>query len=580
MSEKDWLLAARVVFKREPERFIHSFPDHVSHHNWLACKVVSVGAGDPIGDGDGDGANEDIYDDDDDDSDENVAVEQSESIPKTKKENRKRTRKKKDIYELKQIPWLSKLLEDEVALENADKGTPCNPEFATTPAASSSASASTSGDLGMVEEPRKSHRLGGIANELVLEAFGPKDDPKFQDELETNEESILNEILEESGIREMGEREEKLLNSACEQFSKLSEAKASKSPLLEENLARDIAKNVESGMDPEEAAEEAMLNNESLLGNETISPKDLDDTGLDQLETADEKTKHDATRKSIAMRREAFIVWVEECICSFQALIKKTAEDKRPVGDNGELSLVLGDISGASASKDSEDVLPKESNRGDYGGLAIFWVHWKFAGDLGRPASLDKDNRVKCIVATGSLKEPRNYKDVQIIVPSVGVKMERVRGFKGQLRPKIPDQIMRLHDMYQTALVSKDADSLDKGPDKSLNPLERYVSLTEGLSPCFFCNSATTKQVCDPDGCADPFADRVQICPFCLLPGHSSCRDELVVHVRNNEVISFPENVDVESVDLPNIFDSDTPKPSCRKRAEFVNEANAQEAIM
>lgn len=557
--------------------FIHSFPDHVSHHSWLACKVVSVGAGDPTGDGDGDGAREDIYDDDD--SDENVAVEQSESIPKSKNENRNRTRKKKERKELKQIPWLSKLLEDEVALENADQGTPCNPEFATTSAASSSASASMSGDLGMVKEPRQSHRLGGIANELVLEAFGPKEDPKFQDELETNEETIINEIVEESGIGEMGEREEKLLHSACEQFSKLSEAKASKSPLLEENLARAIAKNVESGMDPEEAAEEAMLNNETLLGNDTISPNDLDDTGLDHLENPNETTKHDETRKSIAMRREAFIVWVEECICSFQALIRKTAEDKRPVGDNGELSLVLGDISGASTSKDSGDVLPKESNRGDYGGLAIFWAHWKFAGDLGRPASLDKDNRVKCIVATGSLKEARNYKGVQIIVPAVGVKMERVRGFKGQLRPKIPDQIMRLHDMYQTALVSKDANSLDQGLDESLNPLERYVSLTEGLSPCFFCNSTTTKQVCDP-GCADPFADRVQICPFCLLPGHSLCRDELVVHVRNNEVVSFPENVDVESVELPTIFDSDTPKPkpSCRKRVEFVNEVSAQEA--
>ena len=64
-----------------------------------------------------------------------------------------------------------------------------------------------------------------------------------------------------------------------------------------------------------------------------------------------------------------------------------------------------------------------------------------------------------CIVATGALREPRDYSAASVIHPAIGVRMERTRGYRGGLRPQVPQNVIRLRDMWQAALVARDSDS-------------------------------------------------------------------------------------------------------------------------
>ena len=133
---------------------------------------------------------------------------------------------------------------------------------------------------------------------------------------------------------------------------------------------------------PEEAAEEAMLNQESMLGNVSI-----EHVGANA--SAESGAANPASLPRPMQFETAFSHWFDQCLTSLQALLdQKQALETRSVGEKGELSLVHGHIQGAKASsEDSKEI--QES---------IFWVHWREAERRsGRPASLDKENRVVCM---------------------------------------------------------------------------------------------------------------------------------------------------------------------------------------
>ena len=500
--------------------------------------------------------------DSDADDDESEAGDSPEKVPKStvpcpqlRKDRRPKGAAKKQPREeatveaaARNIPWLSKLLQGVQIQDDTCEAT----------VSSDSYSNRSQAEKVLDSKPTPDSDLAAVAAELIADAFGPVSDPKFQDDLEGQEEQIEQDIGEESGISDMAQREGKLIQHACNEFAKLSETTAGKSALLEENLVAAIAQHVDMGMNPEEAAEEAMLNLDSVLGNESTSeaahvwPRDGDD---------DAAIAAAAASRSRAMNSEAFRRWVEEVALSAQALQFKVSAQKRPVGEGGELSLVFGKIAEPKAGP-AEGATEEEEEESQ----SVFWVHWKFAGELGRPATLDRDNRVKCIVATGKLRDARDYRSVEIIIPAVGVKMERVRGFKGQLRPQMPETSMRLHDMYQTAILAKDSSA--RCQQESLAPLEKYMASTAGADECFVCGSCHIKDVAQPRQ-RTPVADRVQTCPFCLLPSHFTCRNGLVEHAQTHEIVSFPPGVDIGSLDLPDHFDTDEPH-LCRSQSSVA----------
>ena len=150
--------------------------------------------------------------------------------------------------------------------------------------------------------------------------------PEVQD-LEEAEESFLQENLEESGLDVMLAREAAMIRKACEQVT----PKNMSSPAVESNILESIAQQVAEGMIPEEAAEETMLNQSSLLGNsDDVQPSDFHSSST-----------------PVVHYQAAFGHWFEECLLSVKALVaRKQSLDQKSVGEKGELSLVHGNIHG------------------------------------------------------------------------------------------------------------------------------------------------------------------------------------------------------------------------------------------
>ena len=371
-------------------------------------------------------------------------------------------------------------------------------------------------------------------DELIQEGFEMNKQnsslPADIQDLEAEEESFAREAAEESGLDLVAARETAMIQKDCEKLKAQIQSQ-SVSPVVEANIAASIADQIRGGMMPEEAAEEAMLNQESMLGNVSI-----EHVGANA--SAESGAANPASLPRPMQFETAFSHWFDQCLTSLQALLdRKQALETRSVGEKGELSLVHGHIQGAKASsEDSKEI--QES---------IFWVHWREAERRsGRPASLDKENRVVCIVATGALREPRDYSAASVIHPAIGVRMERTRGYRGGLRPQVPQNVIRLRDMWQAALVARDSDSsLTFGA----------TDLDGSFGECFICNTGAGEALV-AEGVA---ADVVSKCSLCLLPYHGRCASEILDHVsKSADMANFscPEDVDIAALDPPDVFTS------------------------
>lgn len=397
-------------------------------------------------------------------------------------------------------------------------------------------------DLGGVES---SEKLAAAAAGLVEEAFGMKNQtnssiPSDVQDVEVGEESFAEEVTRESGMDLAQERENMMIQQACGHLMAKDSKdirKSESSAVVEENIAVAIEEYIATnGCSPEEAAEEVMLNQSSLLGNEDIPACQFappDDFSLSQPPSNQPPSNHPSAARDIQFHlHRAFDLWFEECVESLEALQHRMeAIQSKSVAENGELSLVHGNIHGqTSHGAIAEDI-------------SVFWVHWHGnGGTYGRPATLDSENRVKCIVATGALREPRNFSSVSIIHPAIGVKMERVRGFRGTLRPQVPSRVLRLRDIWQTALIARDH-------------VENSTMFCGGdpNEKCFICN----KTAVDTSSSDMQNSDVFMKCPLCLLSSHSKCGFLLLEYSKEREGFSFPDSLDLAAIDPPDVLSSE-----------------------
>ena len=390
-------------------------------------------------------------------------------------------------------------------------------------------------------ESEPSVSLAAEATNLVEEAFelsshGNHDAKKpGTDKLEEQEEQYAEEVNLESGLDEMQERERKMLAQAHEDFKDLKDKQALKSPIAEANLAHAIQEIVtKSGISEEEAAEEAMLGQHQLLGNDKQEP--ISEVGV-SLSSPSPPNLQGLQSSSSSSRVEAapapqasqgpFGNWMEAWFASCEALVNaREACNTTSVGQGGELSLVMGPIKGAVANSTSAS-----SAAGSQDPESVFWVHWSDSvARSGRPATLDKDNRVKCIVATGQLREKRDYKSVKILHPAIGVRMERVRGYAGMLRPAVPAKVLRLSDVWKEVLICRSNSSTE-----ALGLPTSFAAAVQSECPCYVCGSSASR-TSDND---EPMRfDVVRTCPLCLLAAHTACSD-CVAEFAANEAFSI-----------------------------------------
>eukprot|EP00434_Breviolum_minutum_P011912 symbB.v1.2.010508.t1/scaffold690.1/size332707/6 len=370
------------------------------------------------------------------------------------------------------------------------------------------------------------------ATDIVREAFdvhSPSALQTMNENLEKDEETYLKNINDEAGLGIMEDRENKLITKAVDEFVKRKTMVKPDSPLLEQNISVAIAEQVARGYTEEEAAEEAILNHNSFMGNEEtiqtdVTCGDIGDMGVVLQPEA-------ASPVLVNSFEGPFANWMEESSLSLQALYgAHLALQEKTTGQDGELSLVLGNIDGMKETSDKSDISSRASSSKDIDRVenqTVFWVHWKFAGELGRPASLDNSDRVKCIVATGRLKELRNYTTAKILHPAIGVRMERTRGYAGQSRPQVPPHVMRLFAIWKEALARRH----DFG---NTCDVAAYTAAVCTDCPCFVCGS-TASFLSGPGGeggVAEPQSDRdvVKSCPLCLLWSHSRCNESVAQH--------------------------------------------------
>lgn len=352
-----------------------------------------------------------------------------------------------------------------------------------------------------------------------------------RDEIEEQEEKDIEDIAEESGINMMREHESRLIDhaigAAASASSKsqtekdvISKVQLAKSPVFEQNIAKSIGEFVTSGLDPEDAATEAMLNQDSLLGNEaTLPPSSGSVSGG---ATNEQATGEVEDHVDLGLQA-GFARWSEQCALSIQALQARNAALSTPVGHQKELSLVLQDEN-------------------------VIFVHWKDADKRsGRPASLDKDFGVKCIVPVGDMKEPRDYSSAAIVWPAVGAAMLRQKGYKNMLRPRVPDQVLRVCRMWQHALLAKDS-------SQESNPLAIYSRFIPSEQPCVSCGeSSALPPTADQRHVAVDPGDAVAVCPFCLVWMHQTCALKLVNYAEETGFL-FPEDMGISSPAEPDVF--------------------------
>ena len=263
------------------------------------------------------------------------------------------------------------------------------------------------------------------------------------------------EELCESAVRR---REQELIANALQRGADLdsNNMKLAVDKLLEDH----------PGMLREDAFVETALNSDRVLGS--VSYESYEAAAL-------EPRVQDAS--------EAYPCWEEAASYGISVLVDRAqACATREVGELGQLSMVACVAEGE--------------------GSAVVLVSWASASQRrGRIASLDNENRVKWTMPVGANREPLDFSSSQIVHPAIGVRMVRLRGPKGALRPHLSADMTRLLAMWRTAQSSRDQELLEA--------------------------SALSAMCADACKYCDLRSGAVTTCAICLLPWHRACSEKL-----------------------------------------------------
>lgn len=187
---------------------------------------------------------------------------------------------------------------------------------------------------------------------------------------------------------------------------------------------------------------------------------------------------------------QAYRCWLEAADEGIRVLLERaTACQTVQVGENRQLSMVASFASGE--------------------GGAVMLVNWVCPETRqGRIASLDHENRIKWTMPVGPQKLPTDFSFATIVHPAVGVRMVRLRGPKGVLRPSLPVDMQRLMAMWRTAQSAQDRGLLDN----------RQTSSAAGSADTF---GDACKLCGSPEG-------NLILCAVCQLTWHWACAEQLV----------------------------------------------------
>lgn len=322
-----------------------------------------------------------------------------------------------------------------------------------------------------------------------------------------------------------------------------------------------------SGMQPEEAALEAAMNSERVIGNiemerstgagvtisETIHEvRDtltglLTDTDVERIyRQADQLQGGEFVSNSL----RAYACWATDINKAIFAFAHAHTAHKSICGDFSKLDSSRTGLSLVLYRDERSSVYdPEEYN------LQVVLVQWVLGGKTGRIADLDDQQKVIAIVASGKKRIPIDFHESHIIHPVTGVFMEKVRKRE---RPSLPEHIKRLKDMWTCAVQancmpehkglqllkeSETTSTAAKGDDCNniIDSCGASQAAFVCICECLFCgnNLHNTGPTMGKDGpTQDSFAasasasasnvDFIQQCCVCLHYWHMSCSRKLV----------------------------------------------------
>ena len=191
----------------------------------------------------------------------------------------------------------------------------------------------------------------------------------------------------------------------------------------------------------------------------------------------------------------------------------------KPVGHNGEMTLV------------------KEGNEV----VLVSWDHGG-RGDLlmGRPVKIDK--RGRAIYVIPGITPLRSYQQSEILIPAIGMRLEKARGRE---RPAIPNAVMRMMRMVLSSIIIKMAHASIKQIVECHQCVSNAVLLDDPMCSkalprtnlsetqlynCTMVSADSDRMTLMP--CPVCLTDEdLQECPWCMLPFHNQCSKRMKDHL-------------------------------------------------
>ena len=275
----------------------------------------------------------------------------------------------------------------------------------------------------------------------------------------------------------------------------------------------------DAGLSPEEAAVETALNSSRVMGNidiespsashhiepttssnvtgvtavrDSLNPY-LTDMDIQRLgRQADDPLISNALRSY-----SCWITGVQDGI--FSLLHAQDAHDdlqqNRATFQWKELSLVLHTYQPTGSTFDQDE-----------SGLRVLLVQWVYGGKTGRVADLDSESKVIAIVPSGRKRTPLDFTQAELIHPSIGITMERV---KKRDRPALPKHVKRLMNMWNVAVQAACL------PEQKGLELIGETEMLQSAASDFSAKKTETETIVDASGAAQAMNMSVFNCSFC-----------------------------------------------------------------
>ena len=291
------------------------------------------------------------------------------------------------------------------------------------------------------------------------------------------------------------------------------------------DIQADVDELCASGMSPEEAVTEAVLNSSKMIGNTDLSEQGggsracSSSAAAPPAATATDADVHTAPMSARQHAQRAFVTLcaaVNESIRSILICLFERAKQSETLAHDA-VSLVLNpaDVEGDPSFRSSR---------------RLVLIKWEVPWKTGRVVRVDEAWRAISMVCIGRNRYARNFEASSLILPHCGLTLQRVS--KAQ-RPMLPPHVIRVAKML---LQLQQIDEAEAQQDAMRQDCpEQMGQLLIPSEECVYCGclgqqESLARGTSSESSAAQSQSEQtVQTCPLCLLSWHDSCAEKFLL---------------------------------------------------